>query len=210
MAAANLQKAEERRIDSINRAKKAETAVASRKIARQKQLDSLAEVEKEKAIADATKRSEQIKIDSINKAKEAIALAEIQRKEQQRETDSLNEVKRIAADALAQKEKREEVVQTTKEDRPKAGEKYEEVVGEDGLVQGYYLIANVFGTKKYYDAFMADLSKKGLQPKSFYRSKNKFNYVYLERYATMDEARKARDSKFSGRYADNTWIYRVK
>ncbi len=210
MAAANLQKAEQRKIDSINRAKKAETAVASRKISRQKQLDSLAVVEKEKAIADATKRSEQIKIDSINKAKEAIALAEIQRREQQRETDSLNEVKRIAADALAQKEKREQVVQATKEDRPKAGEKYEEVVGEDGLVQGYYLIANVFGTKKYYDAFMADLSKKGLQPKSFYRSKNKFNYVYLERYGTMGEARKARDSKFSGRYADKTWIYRVK
>jgi hypothetical protein len=104
----------------------------------------------------------------------------------------------------------EKIAQQSEEDKPRAGEKYEEVAGEDGLTPGYYLIANVFGTKKYLDAFMANLTKKGLQPKSFFRSKNKYNYVYLERYETMNEARSARDSKLNGRYADKTWIYRVK
>jgi len=68
----------------------------------------------------------------------------------------------------------------------------------------------VYGTKKYFDNFMRTLREKGLEPKSFYRSFNKYNYVYLERYNTMDEARKARDSKFFGKYADKTWIFRVK
>lgn len=88
-------------------------------------------------------------------------------------------------------------------------EKYEEVQTEDGLQPGFYLIANVFGTKKYYTKFMSDLSKKGINAKSFLRSKNNYQYVYLKRYDTMREARNARNSKFSGSYADKTWIFRV-
>ncbi len=91
----------------------------------------------------------------------------------------------------------------------KKGEVYEEVASEEGLEPGYYLIANVFGTKKYFEAFMKKLSDEGLQPKSFYRAKNKYNYVYLKRYDSMEEGRKARDSKFGGRYSGKTWIYRV-
>ena len=56
---------------------------------------------------------------------------------------------------------------------------------------------------------MADLTKRGLSPKSFLRSMNNYNYAYLERYDTMAEARKARDSKYSGRYNDKTWVFRV-
>jgi len=89
-------------------------------------------------------------------------------------------------------------------------ERYEEVENEEGLEPGFYLIANVYGTKKYFDNFMKTLREKGLEPKSFYRSFNTYNYVYLERYNTMEEARKARDSKFYGKYADKTWIFRVK
>jgi hypothetical protein len=80
---------------------------------------------------------------------------------------------------------------------------------QEGLQAGYYLIANVFGTKKYYDNFMSTLRKKGLEPKSFFRSLNKFNYVYLESYSTLEAAEKARDSKFYGRYTEATWIFRV-
>ena len=92
---------------------------------------------------------------------------------------------------------------------PEKGERYEETATEDGLEPGFYLIANVFGTKKYYEAFMQDLSRRGLAPKSFFRSLNKYNYVYLKRYNTIQEARKARDSEFDGRYPDKTWIFRV-
>src|SRR5690606_15576988 len=89
-------------------------------------------------------------------------------------------------------------------------EKFEEIQGEEGLEPGFYLIANVFGTKRYFEDFMGTLAEKGLQPKSFLRSSNNYNYVYLERYDTMEAARRARDSKFFGRYGDKTWIFRVR
>ena len=126
------------------------------------------------------------------------------------ETDSLAEVQRIREQLELQRKKDSiERLQNQKvEVRP--NERYEEVENEEGLEPGFYLIANVYGTKKYFDNFMKTLREKGLEPKSFYRSFNKYNYVYLERYNTMDEARKARDSKFFGKYADKTWIFRVK
>jgi len=132
------------------------------------------------------------------------------RKRIKREKDSLAEVQRLKEQMELQRKKDsiERLQNQTVEVRP--NERYEEVENEDGLEPGFYLIANVYGTKKYFDNFMRTLREKGLEPKSFYRSFNKYNYVYLERYNTMDEARKARDSKFFGKYADKTWIFRVK
>jgi hypothetical protein len=206
--AANLRKDQERKTDSINQAKQRE-AVALERISKQRRLDSITAMDKEKALTEANKRREQVRLDSIKNAKDAEIMAEAQRKEQQRKIDSIHEAKVAAETAAKEEERLKELPQQSKEDQPKAGEKYEEVIEEDGLKPGYYLIANVFGTKRYFDAFMADLAKKGLQPKSFLRSKNNFNYVYLERYDTMGEARGARDSKFNGKYQENTWIYRV-
>lgn len=132
------------------------------------------------------------------------------RKRIEREKDSLAEVQRLKEQMELQRKKDsiERLQNQTVEVKP--NERYEEVENEDGLEPGFYLIANVYGTKKYFDNFMRTLREKGLEPKSFYRSFNKYNYVYLERYNTMDEARKARDSKFFGKYADKTWIFRVK
>jgi len=208
VAAANLRKVQERKTDSLDRAKQRED-IALAKISRQRRLDSIAAADKEKALTEANKRREQARLDSIKNAKDAEIMAEAQRKEQQRKIDSISEAKVVAEAAAKEEERLKELAQQSKEDKPQAGEKYEEVVAEDGLKPGYYLIANVFGTKKYFDAFIADLTNKGLQPKSFFRSLNKYNYVYLERYDTMSEARRARDSKFNGRYVEKTWIYRV-
>lgn len=142
----------------------------------------------------------------------------------QRERDSLAAAEREAAllveqqrkDSLAQvqvklqrqKDSIAELQAQKVELRP--NEKYEEVENEEGLEPGFYLIANVYGTKLYFEKFMKTLRDKGLEPKSFYRKLNKYNYVYLERYNTMDEARRARDSQFFGKYPDKTWIFRVK
>ena len=208
IAAANLRKVQEQKTDSINQAKERE-AVALARISEQRRLDSITAVDKEKALTEANERREQVRLDSIKNAKNAEIMAEARRKEQQRKIDSMSEAKITAEIADKEKERLEQIAKVTEEDKPKAGEKYEEVIDEDGQKPGYYLIANVFGTKRYFDAFMADLAKKGLQPKSFLRSKNKFNYVYLERYDTMGEARRARDSKFNGKYQEKTWIYRV-
>ncbi|PIF01370.1 MAG: hypothetical protein CR994_02120 [Maribacter sp.] len=130
-------------------------------------------------------------------------------KERKHKQDSINIAKVTAENVAKEKQLQEKLAKQAEKEKPKADEKYEEASGEDGLKPGYYLIANVFGTKKYLNAFMSDLTKKGLQPRSFLRNKNKLNYVYLGRYESMGEARKARDSKLNGRYTEKTWIYRV-
>ena len=137
--------------------------------------------------------------------------AEKRRLAVQRDRDSLNQVA-VRAQRLAIEQRKKDSLQRlqTEDVKINPNEKYQEVKGEEGLEPGFYLIANVFGTKKYFEAFMADLKKKGLQPGSFYRTKNKYNYVYLQQYNTIQEARKARDSRFSGKYNQKLWIFRVR
>ena len=88
-------------------------------------------------------------------------------------------------------------------------QRYEEARGENGLTPGYYLIANVFKEEQNFNKFMRLLSDRGLHPSSFLRSSNQYHYIYLERYDTLEEVRKARDSQFNGQYTDETWIFRV-
>lgn len=162
----------------------------------QRERDSLQRIEVELRNARVRDSLNQVKLaeeqkrlqDSITQAKKAIELAKLV---EQRRQDSII--------ALQQQEV---------EVRP--NEKYEEVATADGLEPGFYLIANVFGTKKYYENFMKTLRDKGLEPKSFFRKLNGYNYVYLGHYNTIDEARKARDNKFDGKYLEKTWIFRVR
>ncbi len=204
--AAAQQMEQQRRQDSIKKAQEAE-AVVAQQLEQQRKKDSIAKVKEAQALAQQQRVQ-----DSIAEAQKE-ALAEAERLKAKREIDSLTKVRMAEAEAAkkAEEEKvvEEEVVQENPADKPQAGEKYEEVNTEDGLEPGYYLITNVFGTKKYFDAFMKDLTSRGLEPKSFFRSLNQYNYVYLKRYDTMTEARAARDSKYDGRYPDKTWIFRV-
>ncbi len=134
------------------------------------------------------------------------------------------EIKRRAQDSIKTAEANEELfLQQRRQDSIAAiaaqtkkvtvlpNEKYEEVSRTtiEGLESGFYLIANVFGTKKYFEAFVKNMTAKGLRPGSFYRSTNKFNYVYLGKYNTIQEARDARNSKLNGKYPDKLWIFRV-
>ena len=168
----------------------------SKRSQRRRERDSLA------AVAQERQLREQRMMDSIASARREEALAQARKLEEERKMDSLARVER-ELEAAAKLAAAEEVV------IPEPGEKYEETTTEDGLTPGYYLIANVFGTKKYYDGFMKTLGDRGLEPKSFFRSANKYNYVYLRRYDTVDEARAARNSQYNGRYTDNLWIFRV-
>lgn len=148
----------------------------------------LAQEERERQRLEEEQRLAQARQDSINKAREeALAAA----REQSR------------LDSIARVEREREV-----EVQP--DEKYEEVLTADGLEPGFYLIANVFGTQRYFESFMTTLRGQGLEPKSFLRSLNGYNYVYLERYNTIQEARAARDSNFGGRYQEALWIFRVR
>lgn len=149
--------------------------------------------------------------EKLRNEKEAEHLAEERRLEaEQQVRDSIAQAEVVAL-KLKEQQRLDSIAQLSEQKvdvRP--NEKYEEVASAAGLEPGFYLIANVFGTKKYYEAFMTKLTKQGLTPKSFYRELNKYRYVYLERYNTMGEARKARDTKFNGKYPDKTWIFRVR
>lgn len=90
-----------------------------------------------------------------------------------------------------------------------SGKRFEEVKGESDLKPGYYLIANVFEKEENYSHFARMLSDRGIQPKSFVRKKNQYTYVYLDRYNTREEAERARDSQYDGKYTDDVWIFRV-
>lgn len=158
-----------------------ETKIASAEELQKRKLDSIDRVRLEEALAFSRKLREKRKIDSLEKVNTEIAAITVEKP------------KSIKKEVV--------VVQ--------AGEKYEEVAKEGSLEPGYYLIANVFGTKKYFELFMKDMKKKGLTPGSFYRSKNRFNYVYLGKYNTIKEARVARDGKLNGKYTSKTWIFRV-
>ncbi|TLF44962.1 PorP/SprF family type IX secretion system membrane protein [Maribacter aurantiacus] len=191
------------------------------KLERQRQKDSIREATRLEQLAmEASKLEAQRKRDSLNFAKENAALAEAQAIAQQRKIDSTHAAKKAMEEALVleQQRKQDSIAQVKlaeAEDArkevvtPEKGERYEEVTKQGTLEPGYYLIANVFGTKRYFDAFMADLQKKGLTPGSFYRETNKYNYVFLARYDSISEARSARDSNFGGRYTEKTWIFRV-
>ena len=185
--------------------------------------DEKSEEELAAAAELARRQEEERKAEEARKAKELeeerIAQARIAReKEAERRAeearlareqfiaDSISAVRLAEAEAAR---KQAEIAKAAEEEKPQAGEKYQEITSEDGLRPGFYLVANVFGTKRYYEAFMKTLADMGIEPKSFYRSVNKYNYVYLERYDTMREARQARDSQYNGRYKGDTWIFRV-
>lgn len=218
LAAEQKAQAKQRRKDSIAEVKIEKEALAALQKQKQEQAKLAAEkveqgeAQEAEAAAEAQRLEQQRKLDSISALRRASAVAaELKLKEEQR-LDSIaraKEAEELAAQKAAEEAKAEAEQAEPEVVRPEAGEKYEEVANEDGLEPGYYLIANVFGTKKYFDAFMRDLTNKGLQPKAFYRSLNKYNYAYLERYTTIREARQARDSNFGGKYTGKTWIFRV-
>lgn len=204
-----LEKENARRIrDSIQEVNRtADIAVKESKRDLRRKADSIQKVREQEALAEARVLDEKRRQDSITLAEKV--REEVIAVEQKRIQDSITSAQLAQEEIDKKKAELERISQQNEVVKPEAGEKYEEVATEGALEPGYYLIANVFGTKRYFDAFMADLKKKGLQPKSFFRDSNKYNYVYLERYNSIQEARRARDSNLGGKYPEKTWIFRV-
>lgn len=221
--------AKQQRKDSLDQARKEKQALALQEKETRRQERSADEEARQEEAAEALKRAEalaeaerakaQKTRDSLDQVKKMEAIAQQERIAVQQRTDSLKaaqaRAERLAAEELRERQRdsiqkaQEAQIAAKEKVTPQAGEKYEEVVTEDGLEPGFYLIANVFGTKKYFNAFMQDLRAKGIEPGSFLRSTNNYNYAYLKRYNTISEARRARDSNFDGKYEGNTWIFRV-
>ncbi|NJB72103.1 type IX secretion system PorP/SprF family membrane protein [Saonia flava] len=78
-----------------------------------------------------------------------------------------------------------------------------------GISEGHYIVANVFGTKKYLENFVNTLKEQGLDVKYFTNPENDLNYVYLEHYDNSVEAENAFMSNFHGKYFEDMWIMHV-
>ena len=84
------------------------------------------------------------------------------------------------------------------------------IEGLDGVDYGFYLVVNVYGTEKYFNLFLEKLKKEGLSPKYFFNKENNYYYVYLKKYETLEEIKKARASNYNGNYLEETWILWIK
>lgn len=86
------------------------------------------------------------------------------------------------------------------------------VLGQEdiiGVKSGYYVIANVYKTKKYLKAFVHSLKEQGLDAKQFYNKENGLYYVYLADYNYKKDAETAFVSNLNGKYNDEKWIMQV-
>ncbi|QCX00240.1 type IX secretion system membrane protein PorP/SprF [Aggregatimonas sangjinii] len=177
----------------------------------QRKVESAAEQWKKADSINSIRKAEAEKV-AIEKSADSLkimALEEAQELARQRtqEEEALRNQRKIDSIALKTSEQPSNKVVSNEKDE--ILERYEEVASEDGLKSGYYLIANVFRSEQNYKSFVQSLIEKELQPKFFLRSSNQFYYVYLKRYETINEAVKARNSKFFGKYLDEIWIFRV-
>ncbi len=78
-----------------------------------------------------------------------------------------------------------------------------------GVKSGYYVIANVYSSKKYLKAFMSTLKEQGLDARQFYNKENGLYYVYLADFNFKEEAKTAYVSNLDGKYKDEKWIMQV-
>lgn len=75
------------------------------------------------------------------------------------------------------------------------------------IENGYYLITGIFKRKSYFNKGMATLKKEGLQPKYFQNPKD--NYLYLDKYQTLGEAKNQLLSDFDGKYDGDMYILKI-
>lgn len=78
-----------------------------------------------------------------------------------------------------------------------------------GVKSGYYVIANVYKSKKYLNAFMSNLKEQGLDAKKFYNKENGLYYVYLADFNYKKDAQTAYGTNLNGKYRDEKWIMQV-
>lgn len=76
-----------------------------------------------------------------------------------------------------------------------------------GIRKGYYLVTNVYSDKATAEKKLAELRKQGLKKSGFFTtSSGEWNYVYLERYDNLDDAKKANSSSYNNKYKDIIWM----
>lgn len=102
--------------------------------------------------------------------------------------------------------KRLETSRVTQQEEDKVKIQWATIPNEE---QGYYIIANVFALSENTDNFMNVLKKKGFKPQKMVNAQNKFQYVYLKKVATQEEAQVWVQSQMNGQYHDKLWVLSV-
>jgi hypothetical protein len=145
-----------------------------------------------------TQSQEQAVIKLLNKMegtfKECIQIVAVNKNITQLYADAAWNIKRLETSRVTQQE----------EDRVKI--QWATIPNED---QGYYIIANVFAFSENTDNFMSALKKKGFHPKKMVNTQNKFQYVYLKKVATQQEAQIWVQSQMNGQYQDKLWVLSI-
>ncbi|WP_109302427.1 M56 family metallopeptidase [Aquimarina sp. AU474] len=77
------------------------------------------------------------------------------------------------------------------------------------IESGYYLISNIFKHDSYYQRGLKNLKNIGLPVKSFKNPKDKYFYVYLDRYDELEEAKKMLLNNFNGRFYGDLYILKI-
>ena len=78
------------------------------------------------------------------------------------------------------------------------------------MLQGYYIIAGVFGEKRNARNFLLKLKAQGFQPKSIHHPGNNLNYVYLEYHTNGQAAIRAVLTRLDESYREKLWIMDVR
>ncbi len=76
-----------------------------------------------------------------------------------------------------------------------------------GIKKGYYLVTNVYSDKATAEKKLAELRKLGLKKSGFFTTvSGEWNYVFLERYDNLEDAKKANSSSYNNKYKDIIWM----
>ncbi|WP_340073574.1 PorP/SprF family type IX secretion system membrane protein [Leptobacterium sp. I13] len=132
--------------------------------------------------------------------------------------------KDIERDTIAREKVEKEIIETKpktadvtkKENLPndklfdESNPRYKTVEQIEGEQRGFYLVANVFSQKKYFEAFVKGLKNRGLNPEYFFNNENSYYYVYLKKYDKLSEAEHDKNNDFNGLYNGEMWILWVR
>ncbi|MGB5314938.1 MAG: type IX secretion system membrane protein PorP/SprF [Robiginitalea sp.] len=78
-----------------------------------------------------------------------------------------------------------------------------------GVMDGYYIVANVYSGTKYMDNFMDELKTRGFDPEFIDNKENGLKYVYLKRFENWSGAENAAITGFDGNYGGTLWVMNV-
>ncbi|WP_350288032.1 type IX secretion system membrane protein PorP/SprF [uncultured Croceitalea sp.] len=77
------------------------------------------------------------------------------------------------------------------------------------MKSSFYVIINVFKTKKYLDAFIENQRKKEIEVDYFFNKQNGMNYVFIASFDTIDDAHNAIASNLQKKYQGKKWVMQI-